>query len=49
VHPLYGITFKGEEFYHDEPREAFLMGWKKFYRSDLTELVWVLEFEMVKP
>ena len=45
----YSISFKGVHYHGPTPREAFLHGWRSFYKSGLTELVWVLEFEMVKP
>ena len=45
----WSITFKGETFTRSSAPETFLAGWKKFYHTDLRELVWVLEFEMVEP
>jgi len=49
VNLAWAIAFKKEIFGGPTPREAFLVGWRALYpKSDLNELVWVLEFEMVK-
>lgn len=44
----YSFSMRGETVTASTPREAFLKGWKLLYpKSDLTELVWALEFELV--
>lgn len=40
------FNFKGQDYFGNTPREAFCLFWKVFFGGDLTELVWVLDFEL---
>ncbi len=43
------LVLMSNNMWHPTARRAFLASWKRWYpRSELTELVWVLEYEMVK-